>query len=127
MSFGLVQLVSFLVAIAILIAVHEFGHFWVARRLGFKVLKFSIGFGRPIAKRYGRDGVEYALGAIPLGGFVKLADEREGPVAAADLPHAFNRRPVWQRTLVLLSGAGANFVFAVVAFWVLYMSGVPGL
>ena len=127
MSFGLVQLVSFLVAIGILIAAHEYGHFWVARRLGFKVLKFSIGFGKAIAGRRGRDGVEYVIGAIPLGGYVKLADEREAPVAADDMPRAFNRRPIWQRVLVLLAGAGANFLFAIVAFWLLYMAGVPGL
>lgn len=127
MTFGLIQLASFLVAIGILIAAHEYGHFWVARRLGFKVLKFSIGFGRAIASRQGRDGVEYVIGAIPLGGYVKMADEREAPVEAADAPRAFNRRPVWQRILVLLAGAGANFLFAIVAFWILYMSGVPGL
>jgi regulator of sigma E protease len=127
MSFGLIQLASFLVAIGVLIAAHEYGHFWVARRLGFKVLKFSIGFGRAVARRVGKDGVEYVIGAIPLGGYVKLADEREAPVAAADAPRAFNRRPVWQRILVLLAGAGANFLFAILAFWILYMSGVPGL
>src|SRR5512136_1780019 len=127
MSFGLIQLASFLVAIGVLIAAHEYGHFWVARRLGFKVLKFSIGFGRAVASRVGRDGVEYVIGAIPLGGYVKLADEREAPVAAADAPRAFNRRPVWQRILVLLAGAGANFLFAILAFWILYMNGVPGL
>jgi regulator of sigma E protease len=127
MSFGLIQLASFLVAIGVLIAAHEYGHFWVARRLGFKVLKFSIGFGRAVARRVGRDGVEYVIGAIPLGGYVKLADEREAPVAAADAPRAFNRRPVWQRVLVLLAGAGANFLFAILAFWILYMAGVPGL
>jgi regulator of sigma E protease len=127
MSFGLVQLAAFLVAIGVLVAAHEFGHFWVARRLGFKVLKFSIGFGRAIASRRGRDGVEYVIGMIPLGGYVKLADEREAPVAEADAPRAFNRRPVWQRVLVLVAGAGANFLFAIVAFWILFMSGMPGL
>jgi regulator of sigma E protease len=127
MSFGLIQLASFLVAIGVLIAAHEYGHFWVARRLGFKVLKFSIGFGRAVARRVGRDGVEYVIGAIPLGGYVKLADEREAPVDPADAPRAFNRRPIWQRILVLLAGAGANFLFAILAFWILYMSGVPGL
>jgi regulator of sigma E protease len=127
MKLTLVMLVAFLVAIGILIAVHEFGHFWVARRLGFKVLRFSIGFGKPILLRRGRDGVEYALGAIPLGGYVKLADEREGPVAPADLARAFNRRPVWQRILVLVAGAGANFLFALLAYWILFMHGVPGV
>ena len=127
MTLSLVKLVSFLVAIGVLIAVHEYGHFWVARRLGFKVLKYSIGFGRSIARRVGRDGVEYVIGVLPLGGYVKLADEREAPVAANDAPRAFNRRPVWQRVLVLLAGAGANFLFAIVAFWILFMAGVPGL
>jgi regulator of sigma E protease len=127
MKFGLIQLASFTVAIGILIAAHEYGHFWVARRLGFKVLRFSIGFGRPLLKRTGRDGVEYVLGMLPLGGYVKLADEREGPVAPEDLARAFNRRPTWARILVLLAGPAANFLFAAVAFWLLFMSGVPGL
>jgi len=123
----LIMLAAFLVAIGILITAHEYGHFWVARRLGFKVLRFAIGFGRPLATHRGRDGIEYVLGAIPLGGYVKLADEREGPVAPADLARAFNRKPVWARILVLLAGAGANLVFAVVAYWVLFMVGVPGI
>jgi regulator of sigma E protease len=127
MSLLLIELGAFLVAIAVLIAVHEYGHFQVARRLGFKVLRFSIGFGKPLLTRVGRDGVEYVLSAIPLGGYVKLADEREAPVAPGDLDRAFNRRPVWQRITVLVAGPGANFVFAVVAFWILFMSGVPGL
>jgi regulator of sigma E protease len=122
-----VQLAAFLVAIGVLVAVHEFGHFFVARRLGFKVLRFSIGFGKPLWRRVGRDGVEYVLSAIPLGGYVKLVDEREGPVEPADLPRAFTRRPVWQRVAVLVAGAGANFAFAVFAFWIGFMSGVPGL
>ena len=99
----------------------------MARRLGFKVLRFSIGFGKPILMRHGRDGVEYALGAIPIGGYVRLADEREAPVAAEDSPRAFNRRPVWQRVLVLVAGAAANFLFAVFAYWILFMHGIPGL
>lgn len=127
MNLLVVQVLSFLVAIGILIAVHEYGHFIVAKRLGFKVLRYSIGFGRPLLKRTGRDGVEYVLAAIPLGGYVKLADEREGPVPPEDLPRAFGRRPVWQRVAVLVAGAGANFLFAIVAFWILYMAGVPGL
>src|SRR5579872_6453518 len=127
MTFYLIEAAAFVVAISILIAVHEFGHFSVARALGFKVLRFSIGFGRPLLKRTAKDGVEYVLASIPLGGYVKMADEREGPVAEADRPRAFNRRPVWQRTLVLVAGPGANFVFALVAYWILFMAGVPGL
>lgn len=126
MKFGLIMLVSFLVAIGILITAHEFGHFWVARRLGFKVLRFSIGFGKPLLLKRGQDGVEYVLGTIPLGGYVRMADEREAPVEDQDLSRAFNRRPVWQRVLVLVAGAGANFLFAVLAYWILFMHGIPG-
>jgi regulator of sigma E protease len=127
MSGLLIELLAFVVAIGVLVSVHEYGHYWVARRLGFKVLRYSIGFGRPLLKRTGRDGIEYVLAAIPLGGYVKLADEREGPVDPADLARAFNRRPVWARLAVLAAGAGANFVFAALALWVVYMNGVPGL
>ncbi|MEY4931725.1 MAG: hypothetical protein RLZZ403_45 [Pseudomonadota bacterium] len=118
---------AFIVAIAILVAVHEFGHFWVARRLGIKVLKFSIGFGRPLWSRTAADGVEYIIAAIPLGGYVKLLDEREGPVPPADLPRAFTRAPIWKRIAVLVAGAGFNFLFAILAYWMLLMAGVPSL
>ena len=89
------SILAFIVAIGVLVSVHEFGHFWVARRLGFKVLRFSIGFGKPIARWRGAapDHTEYWLSSIPLGGYVKMLDEREGPVAIADQPRAFNRRP----------------------------------
>ena len=121
--------VAFVVAIGVLVSVHEFGHFWVARRLGFKVLRYSIGFGRPIARWQGKapDYTEYWLSAIPLGGYVKMLDEREAPVAAAESHRAFNRRPVWQRTLVLLAGPGFNFIFAIVAYWAMFVTGVPGM
>jgi regulator of sigma E protease len=118
---------AFIVAIAILVAVHEFGHFWVARRLGLKVLRFSIGFGRPLWSRKAADGVEYVIAAIPLGGYVKLLDEREGPVPPEDLHRAFTRAPVWKRILVLVAGAGFNFLFAILAYWMLLMAGVPSL
>jgi len=118
---------AFLVAIGLLVAVHEYGHFWMARRVGIRVLRFSIGFGRPLLSRHGRDGTEYVLAAIPLGGYVKLLDEREGPVNDAELSRAYNRKPVWQRVLVLLAGPFANFVFAVVAYWVLFVAGIPAL
>jgi regulator of sigma E protease len=118
---------AFLVAIGVLVAVHEYGHFWMARRLGIRVLRFSIGFGKTLWSRTGADGTEYALSAIPLGGYVKLLDEREGPVDAAQLARAYNRKPVWQRILVLLAGPFANFVFAVAAYWVLFVAGVPAL
>ncbi len=105
---------GFVVAVCVLVTVHEFGHFWVARRLGFKVLRFSVGFGRALWTRLGGpDRTEYVLAAIPLGGYVKLLDEREGPVAAEDLPRSFTHRPHWQRIVVLLAGPGANFLFAI--------------
>jgi regulator of sigma E protease len=113
------NILAFLVAIFLLVTVHEFGHFWVARRLGFKVLRFSVGFGPPLWRRVGKDGCEYWLSAIPFGGYVKMVDEREGPVDEADLPRAFTRRPHWQRILVLLAGPAFNFIFAIVV-----MSGV---
>ena len=120
-------LLAFVVAISLLVAVHEYGHFAVGRALGFKVLRFSIGFGKPLWRRVGRDGTEYVLAGIPLGGYVKFADEREGPVDDAVLSQAFNRRPVWARIAVLIAGPAANFVFAIAAFWVLFQIGIPGL
>jgi len=120
-------ILAFLVAIGILVAVHEYGHFWMARRVGVRVLRFSIGFGKRLWTRQGKDGTEYAISAIPLGGYVKLLDEREGPVAAADLSAAYNRKPVWQRILVLFAGPFANFLFAAAAYWVLFVAGIPAL
>jgi len=116
------HLLAFLVAVGILVTVHEFGHFWVARKLGFKVLRFSIGFGKALWTRRGRDAdqVEYVIAAIPLGGYVKLLDEREGPVDPRELPRAFNRRPHWQRILVLLAGPAFNIVFAILLLWALF-------
>lgn len=118
---------SYVVAVSILVAFHEFGHFWVARRLGIKVLRYSIGFGRPLWKRTARDGVEYRIGAIPLGGYVKLLDEREGEVAEADLPRAFNRQPVAARIAVYAAGPLFNFVLAIAFYWALFVAGVPGM
>ncbi|MGH8129476.1 MAG: RIP metalloprotease RseP [Steroidobacteraceae bacterium] len=125
----LISVVAFIVAIGVLVTVHEFGHFWVARRLGFKVLRFSLGFGKPLAKRVSRDAdqIEYVLAAIPLGGYVRLLDERDGPVPAGEEHRAFNRRPPLARIAVLLAGPAANFLFAIVAYWLLFMQGVPGL
>lgn len=115
-------LLWFAVAISLLVTVHEFGHFWVARRLGLKVLRFSVGFGKPLLSWHGRDGVEYWVCPIPLGGYVKMLDEREGPVAPEDLPRSFMRQHPLRRVLVLLAGPGSNFLFAVLVlagmFWV---------
>jgi regulator of sigma E protease len=114
-------LLWFAIAVSLLVTVHEFGHFWVARRLGLKVLRFSVGFGKPLLSRRGRDGVEYWLCPIPLGGYVKMLDEREGPVAPEDLPRSFTGQHPLRRVLVLLAGPGANFLFALVVlagmFW----------
>jgi regulator of sigma E protease len=120
--------VAFLVAIGVLVSVHEFGHFWVARRLGIRVLRFSIGFGKPLWRRIGgKDQVEYVVAAVPLGGYVKLLDEREGNVAERDLPRAFNRQPVWKRIATLLAGPAMNLIFAIALYWVLFTAGVPAI
>jgi regulator of sigma E protease len=116
------NILAFLVAIFLLVTVHEFGHFWVARRLGFKVLRFSVGFGPPLWQRVAADGTEYWLSAFPVGGYVKLLDEREGPVAESELAGAFTRRPHWQRILVLLAGPAFNFIFAIVVLSGLLMA-----
>jgi regulator of sigma E protease len=111
-------LLWFIVAVSVLVTVHEFGHYWVARRLGFKVLRFSVGFGKPLfSKVAGADRTEYVVAAIPLGGYVKMLDEREGPVPAADLHRSFTRKPPWQRILVLLAGPAFNILFAIVVLW----------
>jgi regulator of sigma E protease len=121
----LIFIAAFLVAIGVLVAVHEFGHYWVAKRLGFKVLRFSIGFGKPLLMRVSRDAdrTEYCVAAIPLGGYVKLLDEREGDVAPSELHRSFTRRPVWQRIAVLLAGPTMNLIFASVLYAVLAMVG----
>jgi regulator of sigma E protease len=116
---------AFLVAIGILVAVHEFGHYWVAKKLGFKVLRFSIGFGKPLVMRTGSDPdrTEYCVAAIPLGGYVKLLDEREGEVDAAELHRSFTRRPVMHRIAVLLAGPAMNLLFAALLYSILAMAG----
>ena len=121
----LIFVAAFLVAIGILVAVHEFGHYWVAKKLGFKVLRFSIGFGKPLLTRVGRDAdrTEYCLASIPLGGYVKLLDEREGEVAAEELPRSFTRRPIAHRIAVLLAGPAMNLLFAALLYAVLAMVG----
>lgn len=124
---GLHNTLWFIVAIGVLVAFHEFGHFWVARRLGVKVLRFSVGFGRPLLKHTAKDGVEYVLAMIPLGGYVKLLDEREGPVAVADLPRAFNRQPPWARIAIFSAGPLFNFVLAIFFYWAVFVVGIPGM
>ena len=112
--------------LAVLVAVHEYGHFWVARRCGVQVLRFSIGFGKSLFSWRDRQGTEYSVAAIPLGGYVKMLDEREGEVPAAELHRAFNRKPVLQRIAVVSAGPLANLALAVLAYWFLYMGGESG-
>jgi regulator of sigma E protease len=122
------MLLAFIAAISVLVAVHEFGHFWVARKLGVKVLRFSIGFGKPLWRRnFGADNTEFVVAALPLGGYVKMLDEREAPVADHERPRAFNQKPLWVRSSVILAGPLFNFLFAVAAFWLMFISGVPGM
>lgn len=117
---------AFILAISILVTVHEFGHFWVARRCGVRVLTFSIGFGHALYRRHDKQGTEYIIAAIPLGGYVKMVDEREEPVPEHWLPEAFNRKPVWKRIAIVAAGPIANFLLAFVAFWVLNLGGMFG-
>ena len=128
MSGFLTSLLAFIFAIGVLIAFHEFGHYWVARRCGVKVLRFSIGFGKPLwLRRHGEDQTEYVIAAIPLGGYVKMLDEREGEVANNELPRAFNRQPVSKRIAIVAAGPIFNFIFAIFAYALMYVVGVPGI
>ncbi len=124
----LFSIAAFIFALGILITIHEFGHYWVARRAGVKVLRFSVGFGRPLWKRVaGADQTEYVIAAIPLGGYVKMLDEREGNVAEEDLPRAFNRQSLGKRFAIVFAGPLFNFIFAIFAYWVMFVMGVPGI
>ncbi|MEQ8230504.1 MAG: RIP metalloprotease RseP [Gammaproteobacteria bacterium] len=118
-------LASFVVALGVLVAVHEFGHYWVARRLGVKILRFSLGFGRPLWRRQGAE-TEFVVAAIPLGGYVKMLDEREGEVPPDELPRAFNRQPLATRAAVVVAGPLANFLLAFLAYWLTLVIGVTG-
>jgi len=122
------NLFFFIIAITILIAFHEFGHFWVAKKLGIKVLRFSIGLGKPLfTKKFGKDNTEFVIAAIPLGGYVKMLDERDSNVAASDVHRAFNRQHVWKRFAVVFAGPAFNFIFAVFAYWLMFVVSVTDL
>jgi len=124
----LITLAAFAVTLGVLIVVHEYGHYLAARACGVKVLRFSVGFGNPIlSRRFKPDGTEWAIAAFPLGGYVKMLDEREGPVPGADLPFAFNRQSVWRRILIVVAGPAANFLLAAVIYWALFLHGMPGV
>lgn len=121
------SLLYLLITLGILVTIHEYGHFWVARRCGVKVLKFSIGFGRTLWSRKGRDGTEYIIAMIPLGGFVKMLDEREGTVKQEELDYAFNRKSLAARTAIVAAGPLANLLFAIIAYAFIFMIGIPGI
>jgi regulator of sigma E protease len=124
----LATVLYFLVAIGILVVVHEFGHFLAARLMGVKVLRFSVGFGKPLLiKRLGKDQTEWTLCALPFGGYVKMLDEREGPVAAHELDRAFSQATVSRRFLIVAAGPIANFLLAILFYWVLFLHGVPAI
>jgi len=114
---------SLIITLGILVTIHEYGHFWVARRCGVKVLRFSVGFGKPIFSWHDRQGTEYAIAAIPLGGYVKMLDEREGEVSADQLHLAFNRQSLFKRIAIVAAGPIANFIFAVFAYWLMFLLG----
>jgi len=124
----LTYVLAFIVAVGIIVTVHEFGHYWVAKKLGVKVLRFSVGFGKPLfTKLGGEDKTEYVLASIPLGGYVKMLDEREGEVSASEVHRAFNRQKVWKRFAIVSAGPIFNFIFAVFAYWITFVVGVEGV
>ena len=121
------NLAAFIVALGVLITVHEFGHFWVARRCGVRVERFSIGFGKALWRRTDKSGTEYVIAMIPLGGYVKMLDERAEPVAPELRHYAFNNKTVGQRAAIIAAGPIANFLFAIFAYWLVFIIGVPGV
>jgi regulator of sigma E protease len=127
MTNGLITVLSFLVTIGLLVVIHELGHYAAARLVGVKILRFSVGFGRALwIRRRGKDQTEWVLAAIPLGGYVKMLDEREGEVAPQDLPRAFNRQSVAARIFIVLAGPAANLLLAWLLYWALFVTGLPG-
>lgn len=121
------NLAAFIIALGVLITVHEFGHFWVARRCGVRVERFSIGFGKALWRRTDKSGTEYVIAMIPLGGYVKMLDERAEPVAPELCHYAFNNKTVGQRAAIIAAGPIANFLFAIFAYWLVFIIGVPGV
>ncbi|MCO4135396.1 sigma E protease regulator RseP [Citrobacter portucalensis] len=121
------NLAAFIIALGVLITVHEFGHFWVARRCGVRVERFSIGFGKALWRHTDKSGTEYVIAMIPLGGYVKMLDERAEPVAPELRHYAFNNKTVGQRAAIIAAGPIANFLFAIFAYWLVFIIGVPGV
>jgi len=122
------SLLAFIVAIGVLVTIHEFGHFWVARKMGVKVLRFSVGFGKPLwIRQSAPDQTEYVIASIPFGGYVKMLDEREGDVEPDELDRAFNRKSVWRRFAIVAAGPVFNFLFAILAYYLMFVVGVGGI
>ncbi len=123
----LITILAFMVAIGVLVTIHELGHYWAARWCNVKILRFSIGFGRAIwVRRFGADQTEWVIAALPLGGYVKMADERDDSVAPADRARAFNTQPIWRRMVIIAAGPLANFILAALIYWVVFVAGQPG-
>ncbi len=122
-------LLAFIVVIGILVTVHEFGHYWVARHLDVKILRFSVGFGKPLwLRRFGKDKTEFVIAPFPLGGYVKmLGEQKDEEIAPEDLPRAFSRKPLWVRTAIVFAGPLFNFLFAIIAYTIMFMVGVTGM
>jgi regulator of sigma E protease len=122
------NIAAFIVALGILVTFHEYGHYWVARKAGVKVLRFSVGFGTTLWKRnFGEDGTEFVIAAIPLGGYVKMLDEREGEVEQSELHRAFNNKPVLSRIAIVAAGPIANFLLAIATYWLMFVIGISGI
>ncbi|MEQ8290199.1 MAG: RIP metalloprotease RseP [Gammaproteobacteria bacterium] len=122
------SILAFIVALGVLITFHEFGHYWVARKCDVKILRFSIGFGRPMYKRiFGPDKTEFVIASLPLGGYVKMLDSREAEVQPEEQSREFNQKPLWQRFAIVAAGPAFNFIFAIIAYALIYMIGVDGL
>jgi regulator of sigma E protease len=127
LSAGAWSIGGFIITIGVLVAFHEFGHYWVARRCGVKVLRFSIGFGKPLWTHRAKDGVEWVISAVPLGGYVKMLDEREGIVAPAERHMAFTQASVGKRMAIVAAGPLFNFALAIALYWCVFVIGVQGL
>jgi regulator of sigma E protease len=128
MTSALITILSFLITVGVLVVIHEFGHYLAARAMDVKILRFCVGFGKTVwARRAGRDQTEWAIATVPLGGYVKMLDEREGEVPPQERDRAFNRKSPWKRIFIVLAGPAANFLLAILIYWVLFIAGMPGI
>jgi len=125
----LITLAAFLATLGVLVSFHEYGHFLAARLCGVKVLRFALGFGKPLFTYHASNGTEWVLASLPLGGYVKLLDgrDREQIISAQERSQSFDVKPLWQRSVIVAAGPFANFLLAVILFSVIYVSGVPQL